>query len=246
MIDQYTMFEDQTSKDTHGRTSSQESACGITHLTSQDGRKIVPFGQVLAHVSRLVPQVDKLVKTTIDTYGPNGSASSASVALQQSLENRLAARLPKGGLTMFIKGWKRKATPLGRLYCQLAPSVPPIDESACGLWPTVRASSAMNESAETIVSRGGPRKARLEQDVAITALWATPAVRDYKDTGDLSKSQWRKDGKERNDTLGRQAYGSTAQTGNKGSLNPEFPCWLMGIPKEWVSSIVRGMQLYRK
>jgi len=33
--------------------------------------------------------------------------------------------------------------------------------------------------------------------------WPTPAVRDYKDTGDLSKSQFRKDGKERNDTMAR-------------------------------------------
>jgi hypothetical protein len=35
--------------------------------------------------------------------------------------------------------------------------------------------------------------------------WATPSTRDYKDSGDLSKSQFRKDGKERNDTVPRQA-----------------------------------------
>ena len=37
------------------------------------------------------------------------------------------------------------------------------------------------------------------------AAWPTPSVRDYKDTGDLSKSQFRKDGKERKDTVPRVA-----------------------------------------
>jgi len=186
---------------------------------------------------------------TIDTYGLNGSASSASAALQQSLENRLAARLPRGGLMMFIKGWKRKGTPLGRLFCQLAPSVRPTDGSAFGLWATPKASDGIFKSPRTS-GRPVEKSTHLQTQAQVAmgqhALWATPAVRDHKDTGDLSKSQWRKDGKERNDTLGRQAYGSTVQTGNKGSLNPAFPCWLMGIPSAWVSSIVQGMQSYRK
>ncbi len=36
--------------------------------------------------------------------------------------------------------------------------------------------------------------------------WPTPTTRDWKDTGDLDKGRIRKDGKERNDTLGRQAW----------------------------------------
>ena len=35
----------------------------------------------------------------------------------------------------------------------------------------------------------------------------TPSVRDYKDTGNLDKSRFRKSGKERNDTVPRVAYG---------------------------------------
>ena len=35
--------------------------------------------------------------------------------------------------------------------------------------------------------------------------WVTPAARDWRDVGDLSKSQYRKDGKERKDTIPRQA-----------------------------------------
>lgn len=38
-----------------------------------------------------------------------------------------------------------------------------------------------------------------------TSGWPTPSVRDYKDTGDLEKSRFRKDGKERMDTIPRLA-----------------------------------------
>ena len=68
--------------------------------------------------------------------------------------------------------------------------------------------------------------------------WATPATRDWKDTGDLSTSTTRKDGRVRMDTVPRQAFGATATgspvpTGQTGRLNPELPRWLMGYPKEW-------------
>ena len=45
---------------------------------------------------------------------------------------------------------------------------------------------------------------------SLPSSWPTPSTRDYKDTGDLDKSRWRKDGKERNDTVPRVAYGITA------------------------------------
>ena len=273
---------------------SQESDCGIMLLTSHDGKKIVPFGQDHVPVSHSVPQVDKQVKKTIDIYGPNGSGSSRSVNLQLSLENRLRQRLPMGGSMMFIKGWKRRTTPSGRLFSQLQPSVRPTDESVSGLWPTCRASTAMSDKVETVLKNVEKRgyKGKLEQAVALwatpncmdslpkrspeklqtmhersmqgrtspsnlreqvhpemyPAMWATPTVRDHKDTPGMAKKAVNPDGsiRNRNDQLGRQVFGSTAPTGSKGSLNPQFPCWLMGFPKEWVSSIVQGMQSYRK
>jgi hypothetical protein len=85
----------------------------------------------------------------------------------------------------------------------------------------------------------------LEEDTAF-AMWATASSRDWKDTGDLSKGIVRKDGKLRNDTIGRQVYGLTAQTENKGSLNPAFVCWLMGFSTESLSSMLLAMQSYRK
>lgn len=56
--------------------------------------------------------------------------------------------------------------------------------------------------------------------------WPTSAARDYRDTGNLESSRWRKDGKERNDTLGRVAQGitgwcsPTATDASRGVLPP--------------------------
>jgi len=80
---------------------------------------------------------------------------------------------------------------------------------------------------------------------------ATPAARDHKDTGNLDNSKFRKDGKERNDTLARQAFGlipfpSYAQTANIAGfqLNPRFSLWLMGFPTSWHDAGVSALRSY--
>ena len=96
-----------------------------------------PFSVAPANLSALPEKVKR--KVTKGTCGPIGSNLSKSAALQLSLENKLAERLPTGGLTMFIKGWKQKVTPSGRQYCQLAVSVRPTSATDCGLLPKVPA-----------------------------------------------------------------------------------------------------------
>lgn len=266
------------SKDTPDTISSQELDCGTTPSISLDGENLQSGLEAVPASPSPAPVVKK-AKKTIDTFGPSGTASSMSYALQQSLESRLAARLPTGGLTMFIKGWKQKVTPLGRRYCQLAVSAHPIDESDCGLWQTPVADDCVEREKGKYNSRGEPKLS------GQAALWATPKVSsgDYQkgkngekilnlsgqvrlwptprassamgdDVGttlkNVENSMTRQDGKSRLDTVPRLAYGldngMNAQTGNRGSLNPEFVFWLMGIPHEWVSSIQRAMQSYRK
>jgi len=55
---------------------------------------------------------------TLVTSGLIGRDSSASAALQQSLESRLMTRLDTAGSTLFKLTWKRKTTPLGRRYLE--------------------------------------------------------------------------------------------------------------------------------
>lgn len=163
-------------KATRNVTSSPASADGRSHYSLPDGRKTNRCGRDHAHASHSVLPDDKKVKTTIDTYGLSGNASSASAALQQSLENRLRQQLPTGGLTMFIKGWKRKATPLGRLYCQLAVSARPIDVKDYGLWPTPKARDH-HANGQGQFSDSLPQK--------LNRLWPTPnATKTTKNSKD--------------------------------------------------------------
>ena len=341
MIDPSKRSQQMTLWGTRDATSLQVSDCGTTRLISLDGTNIHPFGRGVVPVNRLAPQDNKKLSKMIATYSPSGIASSQSVSLQSSLESKLAAQLPTGGLTMFIKGWKRKATPSGRLYCQLVPSVRPIDVSDYGLWPTPTAvnpsdGTPYHKQLEQLKERrkrakeqglnGSGRSMSLSMAAQMQpymALWATPTANDHKGSG---PTVIRKDGKNRtwdrldyateqgmtlwatpntmdgmkarsleslnraktkggcanlkdqihpalwatpsaNDakkgancnpnkvrhsvtrqaiTFGKQANGSSAQTESKGSLNPAFPCWLMGIPSAWLSSMRQAMQSYRK
>ena len=93
--------------------------------------------------------------------------------------------------------------------------------------------------------------------------YPTPSARDFRDTGDLSKSRYRKDGKERKDTVprivekargsnkrltasGEMQIGFSTQTENGGPLNPLLSRWLMGLPLEWDICAIAAMPLKKK
>jgi len=96
------------------------------------------------------------------------------------------------------------------------------------------------------------QEAMIENSKTPPTLWATPTANDHKGSG---PTVIRKDGKDRTwdrldsateQGIGQTQNGSPAQTEKRGSLNPAFPCWLMGIPSAWLLSMRRAMQSYRK
>lgn len=129
--------------------SSEGSEAGNSRSSSQGGRKTEKLSQVPAPARRSPPRVRKkaapsaeesrslirarlesLLASPADTNGsPTGdisirnfSASSVSVSLQQSLENRLRARMASSGSMELQLRWKNWDTPLRRRICALRAS----------------------------------------------------------------------------------------------------------------------------
>ena len=341
------MSSQKTLEDSRSVTSSQGLVDGAQQPDLLDGMMTDQCGQEAHPASHSVqPGTGKEKTISSDISGRCSLISSASAALQLSLENRLRQQLEWGGSTIYKKIWKQKVTPAQWSYSQLAASVPrtkEIDSSmsqkgwatpntmdhmalrsdeallrqettirkgrtfpnnlreqvdprsqeiyATGkipaAWPTPSA-TCRETSLETMKKRKEFRKRNANQNTVPMylpdavqvmhskeyaeamgykdeerAAWPTPTTRDYKDTGDLSKSMIRKDGKSRCDsvprvastigaarmiTSGQEANTYIAEMGKsvKYQLNPRFSLWLMGYPIEWAHCAERVTPLSRK
>lgn len=166
------------SEATRNATSSPESADGATPSDSPDGMTLDLFGQEAAPASPFPARASKRATQTHVISGPSGFGSSASAALQQSLASRLQRQLDGAGSTLYRLTWKRRVTPSGRQYSQLAASAHRTNGAACGSWHTPQAADQRGATGPASKNSDLGRLAQLARGVAQLAAWPTVTAGD--------------------------------------------------------------------
>lgn len=121
-------------------TSSPGSGDGTSPLNSPAGPRTEKSGPALAPASPSALPVKARASTTPAISGPTSSGSSASAALQRSLENRLRRRLNTVGSMEYSQTWKESVTPAGRSFLAHTASARRISDNEYTGWPTVTTS----------------------------------------------------------------------------------------------------------
>lgn len=122
--------------DTASATSSPAEASGRSSCATLDSPTTGRPGPEAAPAPRSPSQAKAQGLTTLVTSGRTGYASSASVALEDSLVSRLMQRCDTAGSTLFVQTWKRRATPLRRRFWEHTASARPTGDSAFTSVPT--------------------------------------------------------------------------------------------------------------
>jgi hypothetical protein len=151
--------------------SSPALESGHTRFAEPDGLTIDLFGPVPARANLSARQAKELGFLTSGTFGPLGHGSSASAALQSSLESRLRAKTSILGSTLFKLTWKRWVTPSGVSRSRLRASVLRTSATERTSWPTPTTRDHKDGSECANV----PLNALLGR-VAWLASWPTPTV----------------------------------------------------------------------
>lgn len=242
----YKKFDHPTLPGLFNAISSPVLEAGPTPLPLQAGHLIAPSGQEAAHASPLAQPEKGLEQVTKDISGPSSPASSASFSLQQSLANRLRARLDVNGSPEYSLTWREWAIQGQEPICALRGSVLRTSDSGCIGWPTPTVQDAGKATHRY-------REDRQNNLTAIVAMrgWATPTCRGVKNSGDLTNYINGRNGKGRNDQMSCQVFGMTANsfdavTGKHAVLSPDLPRWVMGYPQDWCACAVTAMQSFRK
>ena len=229
--------------------SSQASVDGVLHFDSQDGQTIDLSGRVAHHVNPLVLLESSSVKKMNDTSGPCSSISLVNSNLQQFLVSKLQVQLKQSGSMIYKLTWKKKTTPRGWSYSQLAASVHRIKGNDSGSYPT-----PSTRDHKGGYKGGRIRNGKLSTDtldvVAQLVPWATPNTMDHlpKRSPEAMQHQYDTARKGRTapsnlrEMVHDDCYPGKIPTPSfmgmentvPSQLNPRFSLWLMGYPIKWV------------
>ena len=183
-------FVPPTSKATPSVTSSPASVAGPSLYASRLGPIIARYGRA-AVLASLSPRQAKLAGlTTSGTYGPPGTGSSISAALQSCLESRLRALLVSAGSTLFNLAWRERVTPSGLPISALRASARRTSDSGFGSWPTPQNRDDRLRGNTMADNHSYPHDL---PNMAELAAWATPAARDFKSesaTDEFNARRW--------------------------------------------------------
>ena len=144
------------------------------------GPTTAPSGPAPALASLSARQAKEMVLLTSGTYGPPSTTSSASVALQSSLESRLRQKLLPLGSTLYTLTWKPWVTPSGVSRSRLRASVRQASVTALTGWPTPSATVVDAKPRPPIIGNRKPTDPQIGlADVAVhLAGWPTTTVTD--------------------------------------------------------------------
>lgn len=227
--------------------SSQGSEGGTTPFSLQGGRKIGPSGPGVAPVSPFRSPEGAEALRMSGIYGLFFENSSASVALQQSLENKLLQRMAAYGSMEYDLIWSRWDMPSGPPICALRGLTRHISDNDCSGWATPdcnnhRDGTILRESAKEFLAQGKSHSMSLHHQAA---GWATPSAWDCQGShGGGQGASLRSDAQEVVHGNRRGLLGDKME--KRGALNPDLPRWLMGFQAEWGKSAPMATRSSRK
>lgn len=221
--------------DSASATSSPASADGASRSDSPDGPTTERYGPEAAPASRGAWRDSAKVPMIRAIFGQRGSGSSASHALQSSLENRLRARMDATGSTLFTLTWKHEVTPSGRRICLLRASGRHTPGRVYGSWPTPTANNYEQRDQMALEQRRQKLKAKHGNgngfgltlgNTARLAHWATPTACEQSESPEV---------KDARNQRHRAAGKMKGVGGYKLSTQVQLSTWATPTARDWRS-----------